>query len=126
MTTECATRRQSWSLNRDGGGRDVLVLGTAGARLSGADRDSGGDDVDLSTSGRVHGRIDGGGTRAGGGGFVNFNGDAFLDMVIVTASKADVLVRTEQWRWDVRRPFSVVGTSALAKLADPRSLAVPI
>lgn len=55
---------------------------------------------------------------------IDFNGDPFLDMVIVTASKSDVLVRLNNGDGTFGAPFSVVGTSARAKLVDPRSLAV--
>lgn len=55
---------------------------------------------------------------------INYNGDAFPDMVIVTAFRADVLVRVNNGDGTFGAPFSVVGTSALARLADPRSLAV--
>ena len=55
---------------------------------------------------------------------IDFNGDAFLDMVIVTASRADVLVRVNNGDGTFRAPVSVVGTAALARLVDPRSLAV--
>ncbi len=55
---------------------------------------------------------------------IDFNGDAFLDMVIVTASRADVLVRVNNGDGTFGAPVSVVGTAALARLVDPRSLAV--
>lgn len=55
---------------------------------------------------------------------IDFNGDAFMDMVIVTASRVDVLVRLNNGDGTFGTPFSVASTSALARLADPRSLAV--
>ncbi len=79
------------------------------------------------TSPRV-GEFTGASTAAGQGpvaaASINFDGDEFLDMVIVTAAKADVLVRLNNGDGTFGAPFSVVGTTALAKLADPRSLAV--
>ena len=55
---------------------------------------------------------------------IDFNGDAFLDMVIVTASRVDVLVRLNNGDGTFGTPFSVASTSALTRLVDPRSLAV--